>query len=90
MMAAQGNPGMIDDRPFDCPCSYQIHIKGQLDASWADWFGGFELHQDAKGTVLTGAVPDQPALYGLLARICDLGLVLLSVERVEPREKGKE
>jgi hypothetical protein len=73
---------MIDDRPFDQPCIYRIHIKGQLDAQWADWFGGFELQQDGNDAFLTGRVADQPALHGLLARICDLGLMLLSVERV--------
>lgn len=78
---------MIDERPFDNPCVYRIHIKGQLDSRWADWFGGFELEEDGRDSILTGRVADQPALHGLLARICDLGLTLLSVERVETQSE---
>lgn len=64
---------------------YQIRIKGQLDGSWSEWFEGLSITPEEDGTtVLTGSVADQPALHGLLARIRDLGLPLLSVNRIEP------
>ena len=64
---------------------YQIKIQGRLSESWTDWFDelSIESHLDgsrATVTVLTGQVRDQVALHGLLARIRDLGLPLLSVE----------
>lgn len=66
------------------PVTYQICIEGYLEDRWAGWFEGMTLErEDAQHmTILTGMVPDQPALHGLLARIRDLGLPLLSVTRV--------
>ena len=59
---------------------YQIRIKGHLDQRWADWFGGMSITQGANGeTRLTGPVADQAALYGVLRKVRDLGLPLLSV-----------
>jgi hypothetical protein len=60
---------------------YQIRIRGQLDPHWMSWFEGLEV-ADATGgdATLTGLLPDQPALHGVLARIRDLGLDLVSVE----------
>ncbi len=64
--------------------TYQIRIKGHLDASWAEWFDGFTLTRESYGTtLLTGSVVDQPALHGLLTRIHSLGLPLLLVEQIE-------
>ena len=65
------------------PALYEIRVKGNLDPQWADWFDGFTLiTQENDETLLTGQVVDQPALHGLLARIRDLGLPLLSVQQV--------
>jgi hypothetical protein len=65
------------------PIVYQIRIRGALDASWSDWFAGLTVCPQAGGdTLLTGPVRDQSALHGLLAKIRDLGLPLLSVNRV--------
>ena len=66
------------------PATYRICIQGYLDDRWTDWFEGMTLvRDDARHmTKLTGAVPDQTALHGLLARIRDLGLPLLSVTRI--------
>ncbi len=73
---------------FDQPMVYRIRVQGRLDESWAEWFNGMAIaagQEEGGGTVttLTGLVVDQVALHGLLARIRDLGLTLVSVERVE-------
>ena len=58
----------------------EIRIKGRIDEHWSDWFKGLSVrHINEDETVLTGPVTDQSALYGLLARLRDLGLTLLSV-----------
>jgi len=63
----------------------EIRIKGHLADRWADWFEGLTITHEAKGdTLLTGSVPDQAALYGLLRKVRDLGLPLLTVDWVEP------
>jgi len=65
--------------------TYQIEVEGHLDPKWRDWFDSFEITpQDTNVTLLRGAVEDQAALHGLLAKIRDLGLSLLSVNRVKP------
>ncbi len=59
---------------------YEIRIAGHLDAHWADWFDGMSITLEEDGTtLLSGPVPDQPALYGILRRVRDLGLPLVSV-----------
>ena len=64
--------------------AYRIEVSGHLDPKWADWFDGFDITQkDSNTTLLSGTVKDQSALHGLLAKIRDLGLSLLSVYRVE-------
>jgi hypothetical protein len=67
------------------PMVYQIRIKGQLGRHWTDWFGGLTLTLEDNGeTLLTGPVVDQAALHGVLRKVRDLGVLLLSVSRVEP------
>ena len=70
--------------PFDRPTVYQVRIQGQLDAHWSDWLDGLTitLESDCE-TLLSGVVTDQAALYGLLKKIRDLSLPLISVTRVE-------
>lgn len=59
----------------------EIRIKGRIDERWSEWFHGVTItHVEPDETVLTGSVPDQSALYGLLAKLRDLGLPLLSVQ----------
>jgi hypothetical protein len=67
------------------PMVYQVRIKGHLGRQWTDWFGGLTITLEDNGdTLLTGPVVDQAALHGLLRRVRDLGMPLLSVTRVEP------
>ena len=64
---------------------YQIRIKGQLGRHWTDWFEGLTLTLEDNGeTLLTGPVVDQAALHGVLRKVRDLGMPLLSVIRVTP------
>jgi len=63
---------------------FEIRIKGHLDEQWADWFGGLTITLEENGdTLLTGPVADQAALYGLLRRVRDLGMPLVSVHCVD-------
>ena len=65
--------------------AYQIRIKGHLGLQWTDWFGGMTITLEDNGdTLLTGPVVDQAALHGLLKKVRDLGMPLLSVNRLEP------
>ena len=63
---------------------YQIKVKDHLDKQWSDWFNGLSItYPSDNETLLHGRVIDQAALHGILAKIRDLGLSLLSVERIE-------
>ncbi len=66
------------------PVHYRIKLKGCLDNKWSDWFEKMAISSEGEETVLTGQIADQAALHGLLIRIRDLNLTLLSVERIEP------
>src|ERR1700682_205779 len=69
------------------PMIYQIRIKGHLGSEWTDWFGGLTITLEDNGeTLLTGSGVDQAALHGLLRQVRDLGVPLLSVNRVKPGE----
>jgi hypothetical protein len=64
---------------------YQIRLKGHLDSQWSDWFAGLSITLEDNGdTLLTGPVADQAALHGLLKKVRDLGMPLVSVSPVEP------
>ncbi len=67
------------------PTVYQIRIKGQLGPQWTDWFGGLTMTlEDSGDTLLTGPVVDQAALHGILKKVRDLGLPLVSVCPIIP------
>ena len=64
---------------------YQIRIKGHLGCQWTDWFGGLTITLEDNGdTLVTGPLVDQAALHGLLKKVRDLAMPLLSVMRVQP------
>ncbi len=72
------------DQPGDLgePAIYEIRIKGHVDCRWADWFGGLAITLEANGeTLLTGPLPDQAALYGVLKKVRDLGMPLVSLNK---------
>ena len=64
------------------PAVYQIKMQGRLDESWSGWFNGMAVTSDGDTTTLTGAVADQSALRGILSKLWDLNLVLISVIRL--------
>jgi hypothetical protein len=72
--------------PAERPARYEIRVRGVLDDHWSAWFDGMQLSSDQPGqTTIAGPVADQAALHGLLAKVRDLGLPLLSVRRIDPQ-----
>ena len=70
---------------FDEAMVYQIRVKGHLGPRWRDWFGDVTITLEDNGeTLLTGPVVDQAALHGLLRKVRDLGMPLISAVRVKP------
>lgn len=66
------------------PARYEIRVEGVLGPQWAAWFGNLQVESDVRQTVIAGLLADQAALHGLLAKVRDLGLCLISVQRVDP------
>jgi hypothetical protein len=67
------------------PTLYRIRIKGHLDPEWSEWLDNMAITQEEEGTTtISGPVVDQAALHGLLIKIRDLGLVLITVESIKP------
>lgn len=75
----------------DVGVRYEIKVKGHLDGHWSDWLGGLVITQENDNSLLTGTVPDQAALHGILVQIRDLGLTLISItpKNVHGEEQGK-
>ncbi len=79
---------------IDLPASnarvYEIRVQGHLEARWAEWFDGFTITLEDNGdTLLAGPVVDQAALHGLLKKVRDLGMPLVSVRPLEPGQAGQ-
>ena len=75
---------------MNTPMCYEIHIEGHLSSSWSSWFEGMDIHHEGNDkTVLRGPIIDQAALHGVLMRIRDLGLPLVSVSRLG-KERGND
>ncbi len=69
----------------------EIRVKGQIDPCWSEWFGGLAVgHAEPDETVITGQVPDQAALYGIISRLRDLGLELSLVIRSDPQQEDSD
>jgi hypothetical protein len=83
-------PEEFEVQPFDTPQNYELRVEGRLGAEGAAWFEDLTLETDETKTpvqtIIRGAMRDQAALYGLISRIRDLGLTLLSMNPVERKE----
>ena len=77
---------MPDGKDYDTSAVYRIRVKGVLDSSWSDWFDGSMITSLEDETELTGVMTDQAALHGILTKLNDLGLTILSVSR----QKGED
>ena len=80
---------MTNERNFTTdpnePAAYQIRLRGQLGSEWAGWFGGLSVTPEADGnTLLISPAIDQAALHGLLKKVRDLGLPLISINPIDP------
>ena len=74
----------ISTGPHHNPGRYEIRLKGHLDSRWTAWFEGLNLTNESDGTtIICGPVVDQAALHGLLQKVRDLGMPLVSVTQVE-------
>jgi hypothetical protein len=76
---------MSGSRP---PAHYEIRVEGVLGERWAGWFEGLQVSSEAGETIISGPVADQPALHGVLVKIRDLGMCLISVRRLDLGEAG--
>jgi hypothetical protein len=74
------------DEPDQPATVYEIRVRGELDPCWSSWFDGLSVEGGRGESVITGPVADQAALHGVLARIRDLGMPLLSVREVDERD----
>jgi hypothetical protein len=72
------------------PARYEIRVAGVLDSRWAAWFDGLEISAQGDQTVISGLLADQPALHGVLTKVRDLGLCLISVRRVDTGQAGND
>jgi hypothetical protein len=73
----------------DQPKLYEIRIKGHVDGRWADWFGSMTITLEDNGdTLLTGPLVDQAALHGLLRKVRDSGMTLISIQTINIINKG--
>ena len=80
---------MTNPKEYQAPAHYRIKLKGGLDQKWSNWFEEMVISTEGGETVLTGQVSDHAALHGLLIRIRDLNLTLLSVEPIESKQGDK-
>ena len=80
---------MTNGRNYDQATSYRIRIQGTIDPTWSDWFGGFTITPQNGETALEGEVNHQAALHGILAKINELGLSLISVNKLTDNRRQK-
>jgi hypothetical protein len=72
------------------PARYEVRVEGVLDGRWSEWFEGLHLQNQSGETILSGALPDQPALHGILDKVRDLGLTIITVRRLAPEQLGEQ
>jgi hypothetical protein len=75
---------------MDLKSRYEIRVRGVLDGRWTTWFEDLQVSSDGEQTVICGPVADQAALHGLLTKVRDLGLCLVSARRLDADESGNE
>jgi hypothetical protein len=66
------------------PARYEVRVEGSLDPRWSKWFEGLQVDGQGGETVLSGTLADQSALHGVLDKVCDLGLSIITVRRLPP------
>jgi hypothetical protein len=71
------------------PARYEVRVEGVLDGRWSEWFEGLHLQNQSGETILSGTLPDQPALHGILDKVRDLGLTIITVRRLPPEQLGE-
>ena len=79
---------IMSKNEVDQPTVYEIKMQGKLDETWSGWFSRMAITSDSDTTTLTGEVADQSALRGILCKLWDLNLDLISVNRVEDSHSG--
>jgi hypothetical protein len=72
------------------PARYEVRVEGVLDGRWSEWFEGLQLQNQSGETILSGTLPDQPALHGILDKVRDLGLTIITVRRLPPEQPGEQ
>jgi hypothetical protein len=72
------------------PARYEIRVDGVLDEGWSEWFGGLEVTSEGGDSILSGTLPDQSTLHGVLAHVGSLGLSVITVRRLPPPEHPGE
>jgi hypothetical protein len=72
------------------PARYEVRVEGVLDGRWSEWFEGLHLQNQSGETILSGALPDQPALHGILDKVRDLGLTIITMRRLPPEQPGEQ
>jgi hypothetical protein len=78
------HPGSAGVSGSQSAARYEIRLDGVLGKRWAEWFEGLQISSDGSETLICGWLPDQPALHGVLVKVRDLGLSLISVRRLNP------
>jgi hypothetical protein len=68
------------------PAHYEVRVEGVLDGRWSEWFQGLRIENQDGETILSGMLPDQPALHGILDKVRDLGLTIITVRRLPPEQ----
>ena len=70
------------------PAHYELRVEGVLDGRWSAWFQGLRIENQDDETILSGTLPDQPALHGILDKVRDLGLTIIAVRRLPPQQQA--